>query len=61
LSVETIKDAKTYLASMIAGQAVRNGEPLSEVEEKMLYFSETATGLVIALAIAAAAWLSAVR
>jgi hypothetical protein len=37
----TIKDAKDFLAERIALQAKREGEPLSEVERKMLYFSET--------------------
>ena len=37
----TIKDAKDFLAERIAAEAKRAGEPLSEVERKMLYFSET--------------------
>jgi hypothetical protein len=37
----TIKDAKDFLAERIAAEAMREGEPLSEVERKMLYFSET--------------------
>ena len=37
----TIKQAKDYLASRIAVEAIREGVPFSEVERKMLYFSET--------------------
>jgi hypothetical protein len=37
----TVREAKEYLAGKIAEQAVREGAPLSEVERKMLYFSET--------------------
>ena len=37
----TIKEAKDFLAGRIASEAERDGEPLSEIERKMLYFSET--------------------
>ncbi len=37
----TIKEAKDFLAGEIASEAEREGAPLSEVERKMLYFSET--------------------
>lgn len=37
----TIRAAKDYLASKIADEAQRNGTPLTEVEMKMLYFTET--------------------
>jgi hypothetical protein len=37
----TIKDAKHFLAERIAAEAKREENPLSEVERKMLYFSET--------------------
>lgn len=37
----TIREAKDYLAGKIAEEAVRKGAPLTEVERKMLYFSET--------------------
>jgi hypothetical protein len=37
----TIKEAKDFLAEMIASEAEREGVPLSEVERKMLYFSES--------------------
>jgi hypothetical protein len=37
----TAKDAKGFLAERIAAQAKREDNPLSEVERKMLYFSET--------------------
>jgi hypothetical protein len=35
------RDAKEYLVRQIAAEAEREGNPLSEVERKMLYFSET--------------------
>ena len=38
----TTREAKEFLAGKIADEAKREGAPLSEVEEKMLYFSETA-------------------
>ena len=37
----TTKQAKDYLAERIASEASREGNPLTEVERKMLYFSET--------------------
>ena len=37
----TIKEAKDFLAERIASEAEHEGVPLSEVERKMLYFSET--------------------
>lgn len=37
----TIREAKDFLASSIAEEAHRNGLPLTEVERKMLYFTET--------------------
>ena len=37
----TIKEAKDFLASGIAAEAKSEGVPFSEVERKMLYFSET--------------------
>src|ERR1700693_4929902 len=36
------RDAKEFLVSRIVEEAQREGVPLSEVERKMLYFSETA-------------------
>jgi hypothetical protein len=40
-SFRSIRAAKDYLAGQIAAEAEREGVPLSEVERKMLYFSET--------------------
>jgi negative regulator of replication initiation len=37
----TIREAKDFLAQRIACEAQNEGMPLSEVERKMLYFSET--------------------
>jgi hypothetical protein len=37
----TVREAKDYLASRIADEADLEGSPLSEVERKMLYFTET--------------------
>jgi hypothetical protein len=37
----TIRDAKEYLIGRILAQADRDGVSLSDVERKMLYFSET--------------------
>ena len=45
------RDAKEFLVSRIAGEAEREGAPLSEVEQKMLYFSETAWTLPNMMAI----------
>ena len=36
----TVRDAKEFLASQIAGEAQRESVPLSEIERKMLFFSE---------------------
>jgi hypothetical protein len=38
----TVRDAKEFLVSKIVKEAQREGVPLSEIERKMLYFSETA-------------------
>jgi hypothetical protein len=35
------REAKEFLISRIAEQAQRAGEPLSEIERKELYFSES--------------------
>ncbi len=43
--VTTAREAKKYLAGRIAGQAEREGTPLSEVERKMLWFSEAGATL----------------
>lgn len=40
-SFHTVREAKEFLASRIAGEAAREGFPLSDVERKMLFFSET--------------------
>lgn len=37
----SIREAKEFLVGRIAAEAAREGVPLSEVERKMLYFSET--------------------
>lgn len=37
----TARDAKEFLVSRIITESQREGVPLSEVERKMLYFSET--------------------
>ena len=37
----SIRGAKEFLVGRIAAEAAREGAPLSEVERKMLYFSET--------------------
>ncbi len=37
----TVKQAKDYLAERIAAAAAEEGVPLSEIERKMLYFSQT--------------------
>jgi hypothetical protein len=41
MEFKTVRAAKEYLAGRITQQAVREGTPLTEVERKMLYFSET--------------------
>lgn len=38
---KAVRDAKDFLAGKIAEEAEREGTPLTEVERKMLYFSET--------------------
>jgi hypothetical protein len=38
---ESERDAKEYLVGEIVGEANREGTPLTEVERKMLYFSES--------------------
>ena len=38
---ENAREAKEFLTSRIAEQAQRDGEPLSEIERKELYFSES--------------------
>jgi hypothetical protein len=38
----TARDAKEFLVGRIVAESQREGVPLSEVERKMLYFSETA-------------------
>ena len=38
---KTIREAKDYLTGKIAAEAEREGAPLTEVERKMLYLSET--------------------
>lgn len=38
---KTIREAKEYLVSMIAKEAERDGTTLTEVERKMLFFTET--------------------
>jgi hypothetical protein len=40
-----VREAKDYLAGRIAEEAKRQGAPLTEVERKMLYFSETGSTL----------------
>lgn len=37
----TIREAKEYLADVITKEAERDGTPLTEVERKMLFFTET--------------------
>jgi hypothetical protein len=41
----TVLEAKGYLAEQIGKEAERTGTPLTEIERKMLYFSETASTL----------------
>lgn len=42
---DKIREAKVFLASRIAEEADREGIPLTEIERKMLYFSETGWSL----------------
>ena len=39
------REAKEYLVGRIVDEARREGVPLSEIETKMMYFSETASTL----------------
>lgn len=39
--IDSVRDAKEYLIGRIVAQADRDGVALSDVERKMLYFSET--------------------
>jgi hypothetical protein len=39
--MRSVREAKDFLASEIAEEAQREGTPFSEIERKMLYFSET--------------------
>jgi hypothetical protein len=48
-----IRDAKVYLASKIAEEAEREGTPLTEIERKMLYFSEAGWTLPGMMAVSA--------
>jgi hypothetical protein len=41
IEIGSSREAKTFLAGRIAAEAERHGTPLTEVERKMLYFSET--------------------
>jgi hypothetical protein len=41
LTFATIREAKEFLVGRIVDEARRTGTPLSDVEEKMMYFSET--------------------
>ncbi len=43
--IRTERDAKEFLAAQIVAEAERSGVPLSEVERKTLYFSETGWNL----------------
>jgi len=43
--MRSVREAKDFLASEIAEEAQREGTPLSEIERKMLYFSETGWAL----------------
>lgn len=40
-NVGTVREAKDYLVGRIVAEAKREGNPLTEVERKILYFSET--------------------
>jgi hypothetical protein len=41
-AIATSRDAKEFLISRIAQEALEEGVPLSEIETKIMYFSETA-------------------
>ncbi len=49
----TIREAKEYLAGKITEEAEREGAPLSEVERKMIYFTETGWTLPDMMAVSA--------
>jgi len=49
----TIREAKEYLAGKIVEEAERQGAPLTEVERKMLYFTETGWTLPDMMAVSA--------
>ena len=38
---ESVREAKEFLIGKLLDQAARDGYPMSEIERKMLYFSET--------------------
>jgi hypothetical protein len=40
----SVQEAKEFIAASIADQAQRDGTPLSEIERKMLLFSEVGLG-----------------
>jgi hypothetical protein len=42
-TVSSASEAKDFLVSCVVSQAQREGAPLSDVERKMLYFSETSS------------------
>jgi hypothetical protein len=48
------RDAKKFLVSQIADEAERQGHPLSDLERKMLYFSESGWTIPDALDVSAA-------
>lgn len=48
------RDAKEFLVSQIVGEAERQGHPLSDLERKMLYFSESGWTIPDALDVSAA-------
>jgi len=50
---ETIREAKEYLIGKIVAEAEREGAPLTEIERKMLYFTETAWTLPDMMAVSA--------
>jgi hypothetical protein len=41
MQFKTIREAKDYLAERISEEAERDGTPLTDIERKMLYFTET--------------------
>ncbi len=40
-AVHSVREAKEFLASRIVAEAERENVPLSEIERKMLYFTES--------------------